>query len=304
MPEKNKNKLYVDSLRLERWPRSLAVLPGFVAFFVLHTGSFKDYDIFPLAIRLLLAFLLTLFISTANYIVNEIADAPYDAYHPSKKNRPLVKAAISKKVLIALWCVLVFVSLVISLIFHENLFFLVDLLALLVAGILYNVPPIRIKDIPFLDSTLESANNPIRFLIGWHIISPVFPPATLLISWWAFGNFLMVGKRVAEKKFLSREESAGYRLSLKKYSLENLVVFMAANAVVFMVAYALFAVTAGLNTFLFALPFILVYLVMFMKKSVQDIEGAEEPEKLLKNPYFAVYTLFLVVIFVLAYIFK
>jgi 4-hydroxybenzoate polyprenyltransferase len=275
-----------------------------VAFFVLHPAALKESDIFPLAIRLLLAFVLTLFISTANYIVNEIADAPYDAYHPSKKNRPLVKAAISKKVLIGLWCILVFVSLVISLIFHENLFFLFDLLALLIAGILYNVPPIRVKDIPFLDSTLESANNPIRFLIGWHIMSPVFPPAALLISWWAFGNFLMVGKRVAEKKFLSREESAGYRLSLKKYSLENLVVFMAANAVIFMVAFALFAMTAGLKTFLFALPFILVYLVMFMKKSVQDIEGAEEPEKLLKNPYFAVYTLFLVVIFVLAYIFK
>jgi hypothetical protein len=41
-----------------------------------------------------------------------------------------------------------------------------------------------------------------------------------------------------------------------------------------------------------------------MKKSLQDIEGAEEPEKLLKNPYFAFYTLFLVAIFILAYIFK
>jgi len=45
-------------------------------------------------------------------------------------------------------------------------------------------------------------------------------------------------------------------------------------------------------------------LFMFMKKSIQDIEGAEEPERLLKNPYFAFYTLFLAVIFVLAYIFR
>ena len=34
------------------------------------------------------------------------------------------------------------------------------------------------------------------------------------------------------------------------------------------------------------------------------VEGAEEPEKLLKNPYFAFFTLFLVVIFILAYILK
>jgi len=304
MPEKNKNKLYFESLRLERWPRSLAILPGFVAFFVLNPGVMKSIDIFPLILKLILAFVLTLFISTANYIVNEIADARSDAYHPSKKDRPLVKEEISRKVLISLWCILVVVSIFAALLFYKNLYFAIDLTALLAAGILYNVPPVRVKDIPFLDSTLESANNPIRFLIGWHIMAPVFPPISLIISWWAFGNFLMVGKRVAEKKFLSVEESSGYRRSLKKYSLKNLVAFMVMNGVIFIATFALFAVESGLHSFLFAIPFILIYLVMFMRKSVQDIEGAEEPEKLLKNPYFALYTLFLVLIFVLAYIFK
>lgn len=304
MPEKNRKRLYFDSLRLERWPRSLAILPGFVAFFVLNPGFIDQVDILPLLVKLVVAFLLTLFISTANYIINEIADAPFDAFHPHKKDRPLVNEEISRNVLKVLWCILVVVSMAAAFVFFENIYFVIDLLALLIAGILYNVPPIRVKDIPFLDSTLESANNPIRFLIGWHIMATAFPPVSLIISWWAFGNFLMVGKRVAEKKFLSQEESAGYRLSLKKYSLRNLIVFMVVNALVFIAAFALFAVESGLHSFLFAIPFILFYLVMFMKKSVQDIEGAEEPEKLLKNPYFAVYTLFLVIIFILAYIFK
>lgn len=304
MPEKKKNRLYFDSLRLERWPRSLAILPGFVAFFVLNPEFIRSRNIPSLIVKLFVAFLLTLFISTANYIVNEIADAPYDAFHPAKKNRPLVKAEISRKVLIILWFLLVSVSIVTALFFYENFYFLVDLLILLLAGILYNVPPVRVKDIPFLDSTLESANNPIRFLIGWHIMAPTFPPVSLVISWWAFGNFLMVGKRVAEKKFLSQEQSSAYRLSLKRYSLRNLIVFMVLNAFIFIATFALFAVESGLNSFLFAIPFILLYLVMFIRKSIQDIEGAEEPEKLLKNPYFAVYTLFLVVIFVLAYIFR
>lgn len=303
MPEKNK-KLYFDSLRLERWPRSLAILPGFVAFFVLYPEFIKDRDFFLLTAKLVLAFLLTLFISTANYIINEITDASTDAYHPAKKDRPLVKKQIRKEILIILWFLLVAVSVFAAVIFFKNIYFLVDLLALLMAGILYNVPPVRVKDIPFLDSTLESANNPIRFLIGWHIMTTVFPPVSLILSWWAFGNFLMVGKRVAEKKFLSREQSSGYRRSLQKYSVKNLIVFMVLNALVFIVTFALFAVESGLKSFLFAIPFILVYLVMFMKKSLQDIAGAEEPEKLLKNPYFAIYTLFLVAIFILAFIFK
>ena len=301
---KIKFKLYVDSLRLERWPRSLAILPGFIAVFVLYPQWVKTIAYVDLLLKLLLAFILTLFISTANYIVNEITDAPHDAYHPSKKHRPLVKNQISSKVLMALWLLLVIISIGCAYLVYKNIFFLISLLALLAAGFLYNVPPIRMKDIPFLDSTLESANNPIRFLIGWHIVTTGFPPVSLLLAWWAFGNFLMVGKRVAEKKFLTEKESAGYRLSLKKYKLQDLVIFMHTNAFVFVASFCWFALESKLNSFLFSIPFIVVYLIMFIKKSLQDIEGAEEPEKLLKNPYFAFYTLFLVAIFILAYIFK
>ena len=180
--------LYIDSLRLERWPRSLAILPGFVAAFVLNSNSITDLFEFKIIIYLLLAFIITWFISTANYIVNEITDAPYDAHHPTKKNRPLVKKTISRKVLLLLWFLLVLTSVIGAYILF-NSYLLISLLFLLFAGILYNTPPIRMKDIPFLDSTLESANNPIRFLIGWYIIANTFPPATLLISWWFFGNF-------------------------------------------------------------------------------------------------------------------
>lgn len=300
----NKLKLYIDALRLERWPRSLAIIPGFIAFAVLHPAGIRGTGYPELAAKLAAAFVLTLLISTANYIVNEISDAPYDAFHPSKKHRPLVNKKISIGILLTLWFLMVAVSFLAAHFFFGNIYFLVALIALLAAGILYNVPPIRMKDIPYLDSTLESGNNPIRFLIGWHIVAATTPPASLLISWWAFGNFLMVGKRVAEKKFLTLEESSGYRLSLKKYSLRGLQVFMVANAVIFLATFCLFAVEAELNTFLFSTPFVLVYLIMFMKKSVQDIEGAEEPERLLKNPYFAFYTLFLVAIFILAYVFK
>lgn len=300
----NKLKLYFDALRLERWPRSLAIFPGIVALVVLNPLVLDGMDYAVLAVKLAGAFLLTLLISTANYIINEISDAPYDAFHPTKKHRPLVNKKISTGVLLMLWVLIVGVSLLSAHFFFRNIYFLFSLVALLIAGILYNVPPIRMKDIPYLDSTLESGNNPIRFLIGWYILTAAAPPVSLLFSWWAFGNFLMVGKRVAEKKFLTEEESSGYRLSLKKYSLKGLKVFMVANAVIFLATFCLFAVESKLNTFLFSTPFILVYLVMFMKKSVQDIEGAEEPERLLKNPYFAFYTLFLAAIFVLAYIFK
>ena len=267
-------KLYLQSLRLERWPRSLAIIPGFIAVFILSPELIKAARPLELCFKLVLGFGLTWLISTANYIVNEITDAPYDKHHPQKKNRPLIQNQISPSKLLFLWSIMVTVAITAALLLF-NTYFVLSLLALLVAGILYNVPPVRLKDVPFLDSTVESANNPIRFLIGWYIVQTSFPPLSLLAAWWCFGNFLMIGKRVAEKKFLTEAESAGYRLSLKKYSHRMLMSFMIINGLLFVLTFSLFALEIQYLTFLWSLPFIIIYLVMFLKKSLKDRDGAE-----------------------------
>jgi hypothetical protein len=79
------------------------------------------------------------------------------------------------------------------------------------------------------------------------------------------------------------------------------VIFMAFNGLLFLSMFVIFAIQLDLKTFLYALPFIIFYLIFFMVKSIQDRDAAEEPEKLLKNPYFAVYTLFLLVVFIIAF---
>jgi len=299
IPEKT--RFYIASLRLERWPRSLAILPGAVAALVLtfKTTSlvFAPGNLLPV----ILAFILTWLISSANYIVNEITDAPYDAFHPAKKDRPLVQGHISRSTLSLLGFCFTISALAAGLAFFNRLFFW-SLLTLFFAGLAYNLPPVRIKDIPYLDSTLESANNPIRFLIGWYVFATAFPPVFLLFSWWAFGNFLMIGKRVAEKKFLSTSQSAAYRKSLARSTVPGLLFFMIANAVVFLSTFVLFALQTGLTTLIYSTPFVIAYLFFFVWKSIHDQEAAEEPEKLFKNPYFAIYTLFLAALFIIAFL--
>jgi 4-hydroxybenzoate polyprenyltransferase len=303
MPEKRKSSLYLASLRLDRWPRSTAIVIGSAAVFLAEPARFPQALTPGLGLKLLLAFVLTWMVSTANYIVNEITDAPFDAHHPQKKNRPLVAKEISAPLLLGVWLILAAAALAIAR-FTFPAPFLWSLAALLAAGLLYNVPPLRMKDIPYLDSTLESANNPIRFLVGWYVLAAALPPLSLLASWWAFGNFLMIGKRVAEKKFLTREEAAGYRRSLSRYSLAGLVAFMTANGLLFLAMFIVFSLAANLRTFLYALPFIVFYLVIFMFKSIQDRDAAEEPEKQLKNPVFALYTLFLLAVFAVAFLLR
>lgn len=300
MPEKRKSSHYIASLRLDRWPRSMAIIVGSAAVFLVHPDLLPGALTPRLILLVILAFLLTWMVSTANYIINEITDAPFDAFHPGKKHRPLVQNQISSKVLLVGWLLLVLAALGLARVFYSQSFIL-SLGALLLAGILYNVPPLRMKDIPYLDSTVESANNPIRFLIGWYLLADHFPPLSLLLAWWAFGNFLMVGKRVAEKKFLTAAESSGYRLSLNRYSVSGLIYFMVLNGLLFLAMFVFFAVSMNLKTFLYVLPFIVFYLVFFLVKSTQDRDAAEEPEKMLKNPYFALYTIFLLIVFFIAF---
>jgi hypothetical protein len=38
-------------------------------------------------------------------------------------------------------------------------------------GCIYNIPPIRSKDVPYIDVLSESINNPLRMLAGWFIAS-------------------------------------------------------------------------------------------------------------------------------------
>lgn len=296
-------KHYIDSLRLERWPRSLAIIPGIIAYLALNPLSTAQLSL-TLFLQAAAAFLLTWMVSTANYIINEIADAPTDAYHPDKKNRPLVQNRISRKVLMGIWLLLIVLTLLLSFVFIDSTAFLLSLGALLFAGFIYNVKPVRVKDIPFLDSTVESANNPIRFLIGWFAVGESFPPLTLLVAWWAFGNFLMIGKRTAEKKFLTPTESSGYRRSLNRYTHRSLILFMVVNALIFLGSFIWFGIRSRMLTLLYTLPLIILYIFIFFRKSLQDKEGAEEPEKLLRNPYFALYTLFMAIAFLVAYILK
>ncbi|MEW5901653.1 MAG: hypothetical protein AB1715_09350, partial [Acidobacteriota bacterium] len=78
---------YLRALRLERWPRSATILLGSAAFFFLHRDSFSSFKLEEIFFRLILSFLLTWTISTVNYIVNEIVDAPFDIHHPAKRHR-------------------------------------------------------------------------------------------------------------------------------------------------------------------------------------------------------------------------
>ncbi|MFW6140269.1 MAG: UbiA family prenyltransferase [Acidobacteriota bacterium] len=280
----------------------MAIFVGTASFFLLYRKQAVTFNLSVILLKCLSIFLLTWAISTANYIINEIVDAPFDIHHPTKKNRPLIKGEIKPIPFLLVGLILSLISLTVGFLLFNKLFF-VSLLALLAAGFIYNLKPIRTKDIPFLDSISESANNPIRFLIGWFAFAPAdtLPPLSLLLCWWAFGNFLMIAKRLSEYRFL-KETAGDYRASLKKYSKNSLVIGMGISVLFFFVTFFYFALSFKLQSFYYLSPLLLIYFMIFFKHTLQRREVMEEPEKLLKNPLFASYTLILVIIFFISFL--
>ena len=294
---------YVRAMRLERWPRSLAIFLGTSAYFFFHRDALGSFSLPALAWRTAVAFLLTWAISTANYILNEIVDLPTDVHHPTKRYRPLVQGEIRIGPFALLGFALILAALGLSYLVFAGPFFFSSL-GLFAAGIIYNVRPIRTKDIPFLDSISESANNPIRFLIGWYAFAALAdrPPVSLLLSWWSFGNFLMVAKRLSEFRYL-KDKAGDYRSSHKKYSRNSLLFGMIASGAICLLAFLYLGYRFHLSSFYVIAPFLLFFFAIIQRKTLKTDEVMEEPEKLLANPKYALYALFLVALFVLAYVF-
>ena len=77
-------------------------------------------------------------------------------------------------------------------------------------GCIYNIPPVRCKDLPYVDVLCESVNNPIRLALAWYALIPeLFPPLSLLLAYWMVGGFVMTAKRFAEYRSIGDAHTHG-----------------------------------------------------------------------------------------------
>ena len=146
-------------MRLDHWIKQLFIIPGCAAAFLLTHSAFST----RLIIEFIIGYLATCFIASANYVINEWLDAEFDKYHPTKKNRSVVSEDVKGTVVWLIWGVFTLTGLCLS--YFVCIPFFLMALWLWVMGILYNVKPIRTKDIPVLDVLSESINNAIKVII-------------------------------------------------------------------------------------------------------------------------------------------
>ncbi|MBI3456870.1 MAG: UbiA family prenyltransferase [Candidatus Rokubacteria bacterium] len=273
---------YLRPLRFDHWIKNLVVPVGSTLALVAH-GTVPTPEIVWVAI---LAFVLSGCVSSVNYAINEILDAPFDARHPVKRARPIPSGRVR------VWPLLIVTALLgvgafVAAIWLFPPLFAVASFALFVAGLIYNLPPIRLKDWPYLDAVVESLTNPIRLAIGWYAVAstqPAHPPLFLLAAVWAFGAFLMTGKRLAELRLLG-ELAARYRPTFKVYSIPALLGVQLGYAVLGLLALAgLFA--AERPGLLPSLPFVALVVAWTLKMTFEPQSPLIDPEHLYRRPVF------------------
>lgn len=287
-------KKYIKIARPDHWVKNAFILPGIVIAFLLTDYSIS---ISQFVMRFICGFIATCFIASANYVINEWLDAEFDKFHPTKKYRPVVSENMKFSLVMLEYAICIVLGVGFSLL--VNIPFLVVELILLFMGVVYNVKPLRTKDIVYLDVISESVNNMLRLLLGWFIVSDsLIPPSSILIGYWFAGAFLMATKRFAEYRMIGDPEKAGlYRKSFKYYTEVKLLVssfFYAMCATffigVFMIKYRM--------QYILGMPLIFGLFCFYLAIAFKPDSAAQKPEKLYKEKSLLIYLLILVVVLI------
>lgn len=269
---------HVKIARLDHSIKNIFVIPGIVVPLSLLRSLPPD-----LWRHLALGFLATTLVTCSNYVINEILDAPFDRLHPIKRNRPVARGLVNIPAAYIQWIAMMLAGVAIAA--EISFKFAAVEVALWLMGCVYNIRPLRTKDVVYLDVVTESVNNPLRMLLGWYMVAPqLIPPVSLLVCYWMFGCYLMALKRFSELRELGTQALAGsYRESFKHYTEQSLlqsVVFYASFA---MLLFGAFIIRYRMELIL-SFPLVAWTMCTYFNLAFAPQSSVQNPEKLYKEP--------------------
>jgi 4-hydroxybenzoate polyprenyltransferase len=232
-------------------------------------------------VRTLIAFVLLCAMSSAVYLMNDLADMASDRLHPVKRHRPLASGRLNPMVARVAFFVLALSSLAVGYLLSPML--AVVLLVYLVLQLAYTF---RLKHMVILDILAVAAGFVLRIGAGVAVISVERFSPWLYVFGGFLALFLVVGKRRHELVLLG--QGAGeHRAILSEYNLElidrmqNIVVTSA------LIAYSTYTFLAeGLpdnHTMMLTIPFVLYGFFRYLYLVYMRGEGGEPETILLKD---------------------
>ena len=270
---------YVRLMRPDNWFKNVFMLPGVLLALFFRPALMTWATLARVAWGVAAVCL----IASGYYVLNEILDAASDRHHPVKCRRPLA-AGTARPGPAWLLCAACGAA-GLGLAFALNARFGVAGLLLWVMGALYNVPPARLKDIPYGDVLSESLNNPLRLALGWYATGVgSLPPLSILVAYWMFGAFLMAAKRLAEMRRIGdRALAARYRKSFGRYTEEGLLESLLFYATLFALMSGVFMARYRLELVL-ATPLVALAMAYYLHLAHKPDSAAQYPEQLYRQP--------------------
>jgi decaprenyl-phosphate phosphoribosyltransferase len=270
---------HLSIARFDHSIKNIFVLPGIIVPLSVYPGLFN----LRLIYTLVLAFISITLVACSNYVINEVLDARFDRLHPVKRNRPAARGLINIGVAYAQWLLMMIAGIAIGLLISRV--FALTALALWIMGCLYNFPPVRTKDVPYLDVITESVNNPLRMLLGWYAVTSVLiPPVSLLIAYWMLGCYFMALKRFSElSEIKDRGTACAYRASFKHYTPQSLLVSVLFYASAGMLFLGAFIIRYRIELIL-GFPLIALTMALYLNLAFKPGSAVQNPEKLYREP--------------------
>ncbi|MEP7135600.1 MAG: decaprenyl-phosphate phosphoribosyltransferase [Chloroflexota bacterium] len=258
----------IKAMRPRQWTKN-----GFVFFALIF-----DKQLFhPAAfLKTLEGFFLFCLISSAVYLLNDIADVEADRQHPEKKNRPIASGKLPLNVAWSAAFVLVLVALPVA-------YFLAPTLAgILTIYLSINILYSRwLKHVPVLDVMIVSAGFVLRVAAGVALITVERFSPWLYVITTLFSLYIGLGKRRAEMTLL--EQGAGsHRKVLDGYTLPLLDQYITIVSGTTIVTYSLYTFTAPNlppnHTMMLTIPFV-VYGIFRYLQLIQTGHAAGAPDE-------------------------
>lgn len=289
-------KDYLAIARFDHGTKHIFVIPGIILAYMLR-GVHTD----ALVQSLIFGFLCVVCIASANYVINEFLDREFDKHHPTKSERSAVQRRMSGKIVAIEWAVFVICGLACAALASKLMFLVACLFAL--QGIVYNVSPMRTKNVAYLDVLSESINNPIRLMVGWAIVDPTsLPPASLILSYWLGGAFLMAAKRLSEYREIAAAHGTAllvrYRASFANYSEVSLTASCISYSLLSVTFLSIFLVKYRIE-YILLMPFVVALFTCYFAMSTQPGSSAQRPERLFRESRLIAIVVSLVAVFLL-----
>lgn len=269
----------VRELRPRQWTKNLVLFAGLI--FSRNAG---DLD---LGARSLLGFVCFCLVSSAVYLLNDIADREADRLHPTKRLRPIASGEFGTGVA---WVVaVILIAAGGAMAFALGKPFFAVFLVFLALNLLYSL---KLKQVLGLDVLSIAIGFVLRAIAGVEVLKTVQPgielSSWLLVCTLFLALFLGLGKRRAELSQLN-ENAERHRKALANYSITLLNQMIAMVSAATVISYSIYTISPGTvqkfhtEKLVYTIPFVVYGLWRYLYLVFERESGGNPSEILLTD---------------------